>query len=164
MNQTLYQIAEKYQQDMITLQDMDLPEEAINDTLEGMSGELVEKGKSVAAFFQNIDSEVAQMEEYKKRIDTRIRAYKARSDRLKKYLLDNMVKCEITAITCPEFEIKTAKTPPSVVIDEGAKVPEKYQVTKTTVSPDKNGLREALKNGEEFEGIRLVSGHRLSIK
>ena len=163
-NIPLYQIGDEYQKVLAELHDLDIDDETLADTLESLdiATDFQSKGLSVAAFFQNIDAGVEAMKAAKKRMDDRIKVAEGRSKRMKQYLLDNMLRCEITEITCPEFTIKTAKTPPSVEVDDMTRLAERF--TRVTVAPDKAAIKKAIKDGEEVSGVRLVSGHRLSIK
>lgn len=61
------------------------------------------------------------------------------------------------------YKIGFRKSPPHVVIDDGADIPIKYLIAQDP-KIDKEGLKAAIKAGESFEGIRLESGESLSIR
>lgn len=159
---SLYSIAEDYS----ALQKLDPSETdptALFDTLEGLRGALEEKGKSIAALFQNWEADINSMKDAEKRMAARRKALEGQADRLKRYLLENMEKSGIDSISCPEFEVKVVANPTSVVVAETATVPEKYTRTKVSTTPDKKALKEAIESGEEFVGISLEKKNRLKI-
>ena len=54
----LYQLSQNYVQalDFLTDPDIELPMDVINDTLEGLSGELEDKAVNVAKFMRNLEA------------------------------------------------------------------------------------------------------------
>ena len=72
------------------LHDLDLDDQTIADTLEGESGDLVEKGKNVAAVFRNLESDAKQIEEAEQQLAARRQAIEKRAESLKQYLKTSM--------------------------------------------------------------------------
>ncbi|MGZ5013148.1 MAG: siphovirus Gp157 family protein, partial [Methylobacter sp.] len=58
---SLYELSTNYLQalDFLTDPEMDLPIEAVNDTLEALGGELEDKAINVAKFFRNMEATAA---------------------------------------------------------------------------------------------------------
>jgi len=54
-----------------------------------------------------------------------------------------------------ERTIKTAKTPPALVIDENVELPEEYLKKEVVTTIDKAAIKEALKRGATIPGTRL---------
>lgn len=52
----------------------------------------------------------------------------------------------------------------SVEIAEGAKIPEGFRTIKETITPNKELLKKALKEGYEFEGISLAEKQNMQLK
>ena len=159
----LYEIASEYKQALVELNNMDLDDQTIADTLEGLSGDMEAKGRSVAAFFQNLDSEAAAIKDAVQRMSARQKVIQNRSARLRQYLLDNMQRCEITEISCPEFAIKVVKNPPSVIVDDVYAIPSDYTKEKVTVTVDKTLIKTAIKDGHDVPGAHTETGYRLKI-
>lgn len=153
----LYELTEQYNNALIVLNDTDLPPEVVQDTLEGLQGEVQEKGKNVAAYFQNLEADVEAMKSAEQRIAQRRKAIENRVRQMKDYLQRNMEESGITEISCPEFTVKLGKNPASVEVYEESSLPEKYVVTKTTTQPDKKALKEAIQAGEDVPGARLIT-------
>ena len=74
---SLYKISEQAQKSISELLDMDLPEDAVKDTIEAIQGELEEKIISVAAYIKNQQAEISNMKQYESDM-------KARREKLEK--------------------------------------------------------------------------------
>jgi hypothetical protein len=57
--------------------------------------------------------------------------------------------------------MKVRKNPPSVVVDDIAKIPTEFQKQKIEVTIDKTAIKKAIQNGEKVDGARLESSERL---
>ena len=163
----LYVIADEYLQDVAKLQDLDLDEQTLADTLEGLTGELEVKATNVAMFVRNLESLAEQIKQAEQAMAARRKALENRADRIRQYLLDNMQRTGISKIESPYFKIAIAKNPPSVVVDDEDTLkfahPE-FVKTVTTESLDKTAIKEAIKAGQIVEGAHLVQADRVSIK
>lgn len=159
----LYEIAAQYHE-LATLDDPELPEEAVRDTLEGLEGALTEKAINVAAYFQNLEATVTAIKAAEAKMATRRKAIEGRVAYLKRYLRENMERTELLAIEAPEFTIKLQKNPGTVVIDDADELPATYVREKIEFAPDKPTIREALRSGESVPGAHLEQSNRLVIK
>lgn len=161
---SLYHIADRYQQALRELADMDLPAECVADTLEGIEGEIQEKSRNVAAFFQNLEAEARAMKEAEDRIRARRQAIENKVVRMKDYLKNNMEHCGITEISCPEFTVRVRQNPGRVVVDDEDKIPDEFVRIKLTREIDKRALGDAIKGGLDTDAAHLVRGTRLEVR
>lgn len=163
----LYQIADIYLQDLDKLNDLDLDDQTVADTLESIQGDMQEKCTNVAAFIRNTESLADQIKQAEQAMAARRKALENRADRIRQYLLENMQRTGISKIDSPWFKIALAKNPPSVVVDDEDTLkfahPEFVNVV-TTESLDKTAIKEAIKAGQIVEGARLASSDRVTIK
>jgi len=163
----LYTVADRYLQDLEKLSDLDLPEEVVRDTIEGLQGDMQEKCTNVAAFIRNTESLADQIKQAEQAMAARRKALESRADRIRQYLLENMQRTGITKIDSPWFKIALANNPPSVVVDDEDTLkfayPEFVKVV-TTESLDKAAIKEAIKAGQIVEGAHLVQSERVTIK
>ena len=163
----LYQIADIYLQDLEKLNDLDLDEQTVADTLESIQGDMQEKCTNVAAFIRNTESLADQIKQAEAAMAARRKALETRAESIRKYLLDNMQRTGISKIESPYFKIAIAKNPPSVVVDDEDTLkfahPE-FVKTVTTESLDKSAIKEAIKAGQIVEGAHLVQAERVTIK
>jgi len=160
----LYEIASQYQQALATLDDLDLPDDVIADTLEGLKGALQEKGKNVAAYIKNIEADVAAIKDAEQAMKGRRAVLQRRADWMKTLLLNSMQNSEITEISCPWFVIKPKKNPPSVNITDANAISKKYKIEVVTYKIDKKLISADLKKGAVVNGAELTQGWRLDIK
>jgi chromosome segregation ATPase len=163
---SLYILANEYKDIEQKLNDSDMDEQTVKDTLEGLSGELETKGVNVAYVIRNMESSAEQIKQAEKAMADRRKALESRAEQLKRYLKDNMERTGITKIECPHFSIAIKHNPPAVVIDDAAAIPSDYMVTPPAPppAPDKKLIAQAIKDGFEVPGCKLVSGTRVDIK
>jgi len=161
----LFQLAAEHRALSDKLHDCDLDEQTILDTLEGESGDLVEKGKNVAAVFRNLESDAKQIKEAEQQLAERRKAIEARAASLKKYLHDNMLIAGITKIECPWFVVSIAKNPEALTVDDESLVPRDYfKEIPASFVLDKVLCKQAIKDGFEVPGAHLSRGTSLRIK
>lgn len=166
MNVTLYQLASQYRADLEKLAELDLPEEVVADTLEGLSGELEVKAQNVVAFARHLEKTAEAMKEAEAEMAKRRKAVEARVERIKRYVLDCMQSNGIQKIECPWFSISIAKNPPAVEIEDERMIPSEYFVVPPPPPPqvDKKLIAQALKEGKDVPGAKLRQGVRLAIR
>lgn len=162
----LYTIADQYLADLQKLQDMDLDDQTLTDTLESLSGDLELKATNVAMFVRNLEAGAEAIKEAEKAMADRRKALEAKAERIRKYLLDNMLRTGISKIECPYFALSVRKNPPAVEVLDQAMIPDEYFDIPEPPAPtlNKNRLKEVLKNGVDVAGARLSVGQSLSIK
>jgi len=163
---SLYLLANEYQEAALKLADMELDEQTIADTLEGMAGDIQTKATNVAMFVRNTEATAAAIDEAIKAMSARKKALEHRADKLRDYLLTNMEKCAISKIECPYFALTIKKNPPSVVIDAAGLIPGELYIYPEAPEPfpDKKAIAAKLKAGEEVSGAHLETKTRLEIK
>jgi len=162
----LYQLSDNYLQalDFMTDPELDLPVEAVNDTLEGLSGELEDKAVNVAKFLRNMEAAAEAIKTAEAEMARRRKALENRVQWLKAYLKGNMERTGITKIECPYFKLSIQKNPDSVDILDEAVIPAEYKEQVISWKIDKTAIKAALKAGRAIPGAALVNGTRLAIK
>lgn len=162
---TLYEIRQDYLEALEALSDpeLDLPAEAIADTLEGLEGQLQEKAVNVAAFLRHLEATAEAIKEAEARMAQRRRAIENRSANLREYLKQSMLATGISRIDSPWFELAIRKNPPAVEIDDEARLPGEFKREVTTIKVDRAALKAALKD-HDVPGAHLATGTRLAIR
>lgn len=162
----LYVLAQDYRAAAEKLADLDLDEQTIADTLEGMSGELEVKATNVAMFVRNLEANAAAIKEAEQSMSARRKSIENRADGMRRYLLANMQHAGITKIESPYFALSIKSNPAAVVINEPGLIPAEFmrQPEPPPAAPDKTAIKEALKAGREVPGAHLAQGVRLEIK
>ena len=165
-NLALYTIADQYLIDMQKLQEMEIDEQTFADTLEGLSGELEIKATNVAMFIRNLEASADAIKVAEKAMADRRKLIESKANRLKEYLLENVVRTGITKIESPHFVLSVRKNPPAVDVFNQDMIPDEYFDIPEPPAPslNKNRLKEDLKAGVVIDGARLTAGQSLSIK
>lgn len=165
-NLALYTVADQYLADVRKLEEMDLDDQTFADTLESISGDLEVKATNVAMFVRNLEASADAIKQAEKQMADRRKALEAKADRIRSYLLDNMLRTGISKIDTPYFSLSVRKNPPAVEVLNMDAIPDEYLDIPPLPSPvlNKNRLKDDLKNGVIVEGARLTAGHSLLIK
>jgi hypothetical protein len=162
----LFEIAAEYRADVAKLEDLDLDEQTLLDTLEAIGGELETKAMNTAFVARNLESTAEQIKAHAKQMTERAKAMENRAERIRKYLLDGLKLANVSKIDTPYFRIKLALNPPSVKIDDESLIPDAYKTEPEPPKPmpDQKLIAAALKDGFEVPGCSLVRGERVDIK
>lgn len=163
---TLYEISSQYLADLNKLNELELDEQTFLDTLDGLSGELEQKAINVAMYIKNLEVSADAIKQAEKSMADRRTSIEAKQDKIRKYLLENMLKTGITKIECPHFVLSVRKNPASVDVLMQDQIPDEYFDIPDPLPPtlNKKRLAEDLKAGVLIEGARLTQGNSLQIK
>lgn len=157
MGMSLYHMTEQYRTAMAELTDADLPEEVVNDTLEALEGELIQKGQAVTALALNLSAEIDSIKAVEKRISEKRKALEKREANLREYLRSNMERAGITEIKAIDgsFTAKLQKGRPSVIIDDESLLPEDSEYVRWKREPNKSAIAAAIQSGHEVPGAHI---------
>lgn len=141
----LYELAEQYRNDVARLQDLDLPPEAVLDTIDGMQGEITEKIKAVLIvameFKANGEARIAAA---KKMIESG-QAEINRSEGLMSYA---QIAIQNSGLLPPirydEFTVNLAKNPPSCTVTDESIVPDSFKQFEVTYNVIGEPAKDAL--------------------
>jgi hypothetical protein len=165
MNLSLYTIAAEYRESLTKLADLDLDEQTLADTLEGMGGEIQVKATNVAAFCRDLEATAASIKDAEAQMKARRTAIENRATRLRKYLMDCMQMAEIQKIESPYFRLCIKNNPPAVEVFDERQVPQEFmkQPEPPPPSVNKTAVAAVLKTGQDVPGCRLTQSQRLEI-
>lgn len=168
MSIQLYAIADRYTQAFYALADSDFDDETIDGTLESIEGEIVEKGKNIAAFWLNLGAEIEAIKLAESRIAARRKTLENKQARLKEYLKENMARCGITEIRSDDGTFKAKLylgRDESVVIDDESAIPMDYKrEIPVSYQVDKTLAKKAIHDGYEIPGLHIERKDRIEIK
>lgn len=164
MQITLYKAAEELRDllDHLDPETGEMPEgfEAARDLVE-------RKATAVAGYAINADKTADLIEAHVKEMATKAKALRARSAWLKGYLQSHMSQAGITRIASEDGTFTATLQmgrDESVDVWDVAQLPREFITVKTTEAPDKRGIADAIKQGVDVPGARLVLKNRLTIK
>ena len=164
----LYQIADAYQLalDAMTAQaDADgvLPDTLVAE-LDALAGTFAEKAINVAAFIRSLEAEAAAIAELKKNFEKRMASLSNQALRLRDYLKAEMERTGILNVNHSWLTVRVQASPPSVIIDDAAELPERFKESVTNVRLLKTEISQALKSGQAVPGAHLEQSTRLVIQ
>ena len=163
----LFEIAETYRHALENLGDMDLPDDVVRDTLEGLQGDLQAKGTNVAAFVLHLEAVAEAIKEAETKMGHRRKVLENRANNTRAYLKTCMETAGIQKIECPWFKLSIKKNPPKTVIDDESLIPVEFMKIPPPppAVPDKKAIAEFLKKqtNERTDWAHQEQGTRISI-
>lgn len=165
--QSLFEIATEYQLTVLKLDEMELDDQCIADTLESLSGNLQEKCTNVAKFVLNTEANAENIKAAAGIMLARAAVAQNRADRVREYLKGQMERTGVHKIECPWFVLAIKKNPPKVEITDEAAVPRQYwsQKPPPPATLDKVLIKAVISvDPSKCPGAKLVQGTRLEIK
>ena len=158
----LYQISDAIRQ---ALDHIELDEETGEilsaDKLHAVEAEAAEKIEATALYLRELDAEAKAAKDEADRMIARVKSMQKRSDYLKSMLLDALHATGKVKTARVTVSIRTTK---AVEIAEGADLPEAYTTVKTTVSPNKTAIKDALSAGIEVPGCHIEERESVQIR
>lgn len=163
---SLYQLSAEFQAVAARLDESDLDEQTIADTLEGFAADLEDKVISVTQYIRNLESTAHSIKVAEEQMAQRRVSMLSKADSLKKYVMKAIEDTGIGHVDCPLFSVSVRKAPPALVVNDESHIPPVYFVQQPPPPPklDKKALKDAIKSGLSVEGIELVSSKYLHIK
>jgi hypothetical protein len=155
MSTKLMDIAAEYRKLAESLMDMDVPDDALADTLEGERYPLEQKCTAIVWVAANMDALADSIEVRERALAARKKAMRARAERLRALILVGMKVAQVTLIETPEWKLRVKKSPPKVVIDAPTQVPAEFMRFPDPPPPeiDKELIRTILSNAEKAQAV-----------
>lgn len=167
----LFEISQQYIDFCSAVENGDIPEEAIPDTLESLKGEFRDKADNIAALIKSLEYGAANLEQEVKTLSERAKAKKSRAKALRRFLFRHMQDTGLSCIDTPRNLLSIRKNPPKVVIERElefirwAQSAGRDDLLKfTDPAINKKEIAAQLKLGYELPGCAVVQEFRLDIK
>lgn len=151
---TLYELTSEYMELLAMLEDPDVDEDLIADTLEGIDGELEVKADGYARVMRQMDADAKAIKAEEERLANRRKSLENRAANLKSRLQQMMEITGKVKFKTELFSFGIQKNPAAVVIDEQyiENIPEEYLIRQDP-KIDRAKLKEDLKAGKDLDGI-----------
>lgn len=135
--------------------------EAVIAAFNGVEIEFNEKVEEVYKHYKEIDLLAKNAKEEKQRIETIQKSYESRKQRIRNLIYAAMANSEIKKVETPILKLTMTKPiPSSLKIDDNAKIPDNFFIMQEP-KLDLSGLKEAVKNGLQIDGVELISKPQL---
>lgn len=150
----IYELTEDMMKILSMMDDPELDQQTLKDTMEGIEGAYEDKFDGYAAVIRQLTSYINELEEEKKRIDARKESFENNVKKMKKIMLESMNATGKTKFKTAKNSFWTQKNKASVVIDAKSvwDIPEDFRRYKDP-EPDKTKIGEAIAAGQDFTGI-----------
>ena len=165
----LYEIAETYNRFMQAVEDGDVPEECIEDTLEAIQGELEDKVDNIACLIKSLVAETEAMKAEKKNLEARMKAKANLAERLKAYVSETMRNSGINKIETVRKKLSFRKSSSLYIEDENefiamALAENEMLIRHGKIEINKEVVKEYLGNGVVIPGAEIRENYNLQIK
>ena len=151
--ESLFDLVGEYKELYSIMTDSDADDQVIQDTMEGLTGEIEVKAQGYLAVMNQLDMEIEACKKHKSEWETRLKVRENAKKRLKQRLLDGMLMMDKTELQAGDVTLKVVNAGglKPLVFDESKTVPERF--TKVTVETDNKLVRDALDKGEELDFV-----------
>ena len=164
----LYELTNDYLALMQAIDNDELPEEAIKDTLEAITAGIEEKADSIACLLKNLDAECKAIKAEEERLAERRKSKEKSIERIKQYLSETLQIAGIDKVETARNRITFRKSE-SVEVNEDAFIAwaqsNRDDLLKYSApTADKTAIKKALKDGAEIIGAELRINQNIQIK
>ena len=140
---TLYEITSDYMALLEMMEDQEIPEDVISDTMEGIQGELEVKADSYITIIKRLETDNEGDQKEIDRLSKRVKARSANIDRLKTSLSAAMKSTGKTKLPTEHYKLSICKNGGVAPLVYKGDVPAEF----CRLEPDTSKIREALKTG-----------------
>jgi uncharacterized protein YktB (UPF0637 family) len=125
--------------------------------------ELQQKAINYAYVIKTVEYDISAIDEELKRLQAVKKAKNNVIDRMKESVVNAMGIYGMEKISSPTMNLSLRRSE-SVEVDLTEALPDDFKITKTTVTPDKVAIKQAIKQGENITGATLKVNYSLQIK
>ena len=167
---TLYELMADYTNFLSAVENGDIPEEAIADTLEAIVGDIDEKIDNTACLIKTLAAEEAAIKAEEERLAKRRKVKENTRGRVEAYLSDMLLAMGKTEFESPRNKITFRKTPGKVVVAnekafiEWAAANDDSFITIGKPTLNKTAIKLALEAGKQIDGAEIVVSQNMQLK
>lgn len=164
---SLYSLTDSYRNLAHQLADMDMDATTVHDTIEasGLLDDIATKGQNLIFVARSFEQHSDLIKAEIKRLQALDKHRQHTADKLREYLLINMIAADIERIEGPLMTISIRNNPEAVDVFDGLQVPAAFMRQPETPPPvaDKVAIKAALKKGDDVPGCRLTRSQKLVV-
>lgn len=163
----LYELSNDYLALMNAIENDELPEEAVADTLESIVVGIEDKADNIACVLKNLSADIAAIKAEEERLAERRKSKERLHERIKQYLSDTLLLTGIDKVETARNKITFLKSEAVETDKDFLEWALKYRddlITYGKPSANKTKIKEAIKNGQEIVGAQIVSKQNIQIK
>ena len=159
----LYEINEAMMALELSLENEEITEQILKDTIESIGGTIYDKTENIIKYIRNLEAEKKALKDEANHMSIRAKQADNKIASLKDYLKGFMEYSDMPKIEAGIFKATLAKSPPRLVVNTEEHIPKSYYIEQ---EPKLNNaqLKADIKNGIKVVGVELVQGTSLRIK
>lgn len=161
---TLYDLTGNYASLLELAEDGTIDPEVLQDTMDSIVDGLEDKAVGYVKVVKQIEADAAEAKAEAQRLSERATSYERNAKMMRQKLADSMAETNQTRFKTPLFTIYTRKTTSVITPDDPKQLPPDYLKAKTSYTPDKKAIKDALQDGKEVPNARLVEKVSLGVK
>ena len=153
----IFELKGDYLQIMEMMDDPDLDQQTLKDTMEGIEGALEDKFDNYVYVAKQEQGDINVLEETIKQLQARKKSKEENLKKLKKVMTDVMNATGKIVFKTAKHSYWVQKNPKSVVIDteDVRAIPEEYLTFKNP-EPNKTAIQKAIEEGKDFSGLAHI--------
>lgn len=155
-NLSLYNITNSFITLFEKAEQGELTKEEIEEQGKDLAISLKNKSTSIIGYIRNLDLTSEAIKNEIDRLTTIKKAVDNKNIKFKEYVKQNMEELELQKIDTELGTLSVTKNPASVEVYDENMISDEYKKEKLTVSIDKTAIKNAIKNGKEVQGARLI--------
>lgn len=159
----LYELADEYVLAMKQMEDADIDEQTMRDTLDGIKGEITHKITNIGKIIKNYQANIEVIAGELDRLGSKKKTLENKIFSLKTYLQTEMDKLSMDRVEDPIITVSYTENAPSVSLVDITRVPGIYWKEQDPMLDKQRILRE-LKEGVEIEGVTLQRTKSIKIR
>ena len=164
----LYEITNTYQQFLDALEEGEIPQECISDTLEGLDGVFEEKIDNIACMIKSLEADAEKFKAEISALNSRKKTAESSAEWLRQYVSSSLQAVGKTKMETARNKLSFRKSVKLHLEDNFTNLLSRTQQERflryKEPELDKKAITDALKQGEEIAGAKLETGINLQIK
>ena len=165
----LYELTSDYLAFMHALENGEIPEEAIADTLESITAGIEDKADSIACMLKSLAAEIAAFKEEEAKLAERRKVKERLHERIKQYLSDSLQIAGLAELETARNKITFRKSEAVELFNEDAFIAWAQShrddlLSYSAPTANKTAIKKALKDGAEIFGAKLRIKNNIQIK
>lgn len=164
----LYELTNDYLALLDAIDNGEIPEEAIADTLEAITASIEDKADNIACLLKTLDAECKAIKAEEERLAERRKSKEKSHERIKQYLSETLQRAGLDKIETARNRITFRKSETVEIADEVfIKWAQMYRddlLTYAEPKANKTEIKKALKSGAEITGAELRINQNIQIK
>jgi hypothetical protein len=166
---TLYELTKDYMDLLFAIDNEEIPEEAITDTLEAITASIEEKADNIACMLKGLEAEAQAIRAEELRLAERRKAKERAYEKIKAYLSEELLKANITAVDTARNKITFRKSESVHISNEDAFIAwailnRDDLISYGKATPNRTAIKKALNGGAVIDGAELRVNQNIQLK